>query len=367
MSIQEDLVTRTKAELKQLAKFYKLKGAYKLRKLELCEALSHQIQEKFMYVFEMTSPGAIKTFDQIIKMKDIEFGEINPEHVQDCMMLKRLGILEIDMEKESFFVHPEIVQAYQKKRLDLNLQRAIQEKQRYYSKLKMYKDASIHLYGVIELVDFIALYEQYEGETLDKAAFFEWLERDSAFCGGYYYENGYLIDESFSMVSEEEFVYFFHEREDKAYYRPSKEEFLRYADEYYYEETSEVKVLRDYLNKRYPNYKEEIEDVILDMILARRYEIKISSQFMQDILTNFEMIGIHFNTLEEVKQLSDLVVPVLNHTRIWINKGHSPKELRKDNLSSDFKGSKIVISSKVGRNDPCPCGSGLKYKKCCGK
>jgi uncharacterized protein YecA (UPF0149 family) len=21
---------------------------------------------------------------------------------------------------------------------------------------------------------------------------------------------------------------------------------------------------------------------------------------------------------------------------------------------------------KVGRNDPCPCGSGLKYKKCCG-
>ena len=23
--------------------------------------------------------------------------------------------------------------------------------------------------------------------------------------------------------------------------------------------------------------------------------------------------------------------------------------------------------SKVGRNDPCPCGSGKKYKRCCGK
>jgi uncharacterized protein YecA (UPF0149 family) len=22
--------------------------------------------------------------------------------------------------------------------------------------------------------------------------------------------------------------------------------------------------------------------------------------------------------------------------------------------------------AKVGRNDPCPCGSGKKYKKCCG-
>ncbi len=25
----------------------------------------------------------------------------------------------------------------------------------------------------------------------------------------------------------------------------------------------------------------------------------------------------------------------------------------------------IRIADKVGRNEPCPCGSGLKYKKCC--
>jgi preprotein translocase subunit SecA len=23
-------------------------------------------------------------------------------------------------------------------------------------------------------------------------------------------------------------------------------------------------------------------------------------------------------------------------------------------------------TAKIGRNDPCPCGSGKKYKKCCG-
>jgi len=27
----------------------------------------------------------------------------------------------------------------------------------------------------------------------------------------------------------------------------------------------------------------------------------------------------------------------------------------------------IVRGPKVGRNDPCPCGSGKKHKKCCGK
>jgi uncharacterized protein len=26
-----------------------------------------------------------------------------------------------------------------------------------------------------------------------------------------------------------------------------------------------------------------------------------------------------------------------------------------------------VHAQQVGRNDPCPCGSGKKYKKCCGR
>ncbi len=26
-----------------------------------------------------------------------------------------------------------------------------------------------------------------------------------------------------------------------------------------------------------------------------------------------------------------------------------------------------IADKRVGRNEPCPCGSGKKYKKCCGK
>jgi len=33
-----------------------------------------------------------------------------------------------------------------------------------------------------------------------------------------------------------------------------------------------------------------------------------------------------------------------------------------------FGGKPVVREGpRVGRNDPCPCGSGKKYKKCCGK
>ena len=37
-------------------------------------------------------------------------------------------------------------------------------------------------------------------------------------------------------------------------------------------------------------------------------------------------------------------------------------------IKKEYNRSKTVVKGdKIGRNDPCPCGSGLKYKKCCGK
>ena len=39
---------------------------------------------------------------------------------------------------------------------------------------------------------------------------------------------------------------------------------------------------------------------------------------------------------------------------------------RRSEITKEFKSSKIAVSEKIGRNDPCICGSGKKYKKCCG-
>ena len=47
---------------------------------------------------------------------------------------------------------------------------------------------------------------------------------------------------------------------------------------------------------------------------------------------------------------------------------HIEGELPKTNGATDRKAQPIVNAGpKVGRNDPCPCGSGKKYKNCCGK
>ena len=70
-----------------------------------------------------------------------------------------------------------------------------------------------------------------------------------------------------------------------------------------------------------------------------------------------------------------------NNTRQWALKGYTPNELYHEEgkqlqplTTEHFKvsqqNSKVLdfqTRTKIGRNDPCPCGSGKKYKKCCGK
>ena len=42
------------------------------------------------------------------------------------------------------------------------------------------------------------------------------------------------------------------------------------------------------------------------------------------------------------------------------------EEKRKELYMEQKKSGTIIKGEKTGRNDPCPCGSGKKYKKCCG-
>lgn len=43
------------------------------------------------------------------------------------------------------------------------------------------------------------------------------------------------------------------------------------------------------------------------------------------------------------------------------------EEKKKELYKEQKKSGTIVKGAKIGRNDPCPCGSGKKYKHCCGR
>ena len=53
-----------------------------------------------------------------------------------------------------------------------------------------------------------------------------------------------------------------------------------------------------------------------------------------------------------------------------LNASDMARKIEESDLPAQVKAQMILgikPSSKVGRNDPCPCGSGKKYKKCCGR
>jgi preprotein translocase subunit SecA len=68
-----------------------------------------------------------------------------------------------------------------------------------------------------------------------------------------------------------------------------------------------------------------------------------------------------------VRSIQEEVVSLLYHVRVQSNMPKREKVAEPLEASHGSQPKKPVVKgAKVGRNDPCPCGSGLKYKRCCG-
>ena len=86
------------------------------------------------------------------------------------------------------------------------------------------------------------------------------------------------------------------------------------------------------------------------LIVIQPWDMSVLKDIEKAILASD--IGINPNNDGKVIRLA---FPELNEER--------RKELYKESRNSTT----VVKGKKIGRNDPCPCGSGKKYKKCCGK
>jgi preprotein translocase subunit SecA len=71
---------------------------------------------------------------------------------------------------------------------------------------------------------------------------------------------------------------------------------------------------------------------------------------------------------EMVRSIQEEVVTLLYHVRVQTNMPKREKVAEPLETSHGDQPKKPVVNKdrKVGRNDPCPCGSGKKYKRCCG-
>lgn len=109
----------------------------------------------------------------------------------------------------------------------------------------------------------------------------------------------------------------------------------------------------------------------IDAMDQFRREIGIRAYGQQDPIQAYKMEG--YDMFEEmIASIQEDVVRLLYHLRreklphISERERQILRESRGEDSESE-KPQTVKKGTKVGRNDPCPCGSGKKYKNCCGK
>jgi len=107
----------------------------------------------------------------------------------------------------------------------------------------------------------------------------------------------------------------------------------------------------------------------LDNMEHLRDSVRLRAYGQQDPLVEYKTDGHKmFQTLLTTIE-SDIVQTIIN-LKIGparpSQRDASPIRNYSENMQSGEK-QRVAKAEKIGRNDPCPCGSGKKYKKCCGK
>ncbi|MGI9953193.1 preprotein translocase subunit SecA [Moorellaceae bacterium AZ2] len=69
---------------------------------------------------------------------------------------------------------------------------------------------------------------------------------------------------------------------------------------------------------------------------------------------------------EMIASIQEEVVRYLYHVRVALPEERRPRRVIENRYQEEGPRQPVRREQKIGRNDPCPCGSGKKYKKCCG-
>ena len=265
------------------------------------------------------------------------------------------------------------------------------------NRIHLYMDAAANLYGLISLDELYGLYNS-QNEKVDVLPFLMAVgvidqDEDNDFIVIERTDNSQATAEESMKNCEIVSDYLFVEDPERDIRELSraqkgkplkilpKAEFLRFADSTYFPETPQRSAMTQYLRKlsaSLPTSAAEYCDCIQNLIVI--------DAPLQDILSILKEDGLTSNKNWDLEEFAILYQGLNNHTHKHANRGNTPDDLfaqssrglqlrqrlapSEDQLSffeEPPRKPKLTIVGTPSRNGPCPCGSGKKYKNCCGK
>ena len=415
MLLREYLTEYTKEELLDQARSFEIRKCSGLRKADLID----RIVDNFCTEEMLRSRLACLTKEQmdLFRKACISPTAVSVNEVVDAMQLYRYWIGYFEEPTDRFCVFEDVAVAFSK--VDDESFRRKQCRKGWMVKCIHF---FIQYYGIAPIE---VIYEMYRQKvkcsidemiemlwempvdivesclfTMDRLGMKGWPKEDPL-----YSEKGIFVH--LQLFENEEFGYLLRQQMDKDFYIPSAQQIDEICRIGYEASSSEYKKLESFFIKKLRLPYEQAVTWCLQ-VWANSYEGESPSK----IINKMTEANIEFEE-KMINELLELLVAAHNNTRMKENRGYKPSEMvRKKSVDKmptivpassnaaailkdaapqleamgvpvDLNGNTDVIQTtmfprglneepirvekKIYPNDPCPCGSGKKYKKCCGK
>ena len=415
MFLREYLTKYTKEELLDQARSFEIKKCSGLRKADLI----NRIVDTFCAEEMLRSRLACLTKEQmdLFRKACISPTAVSVNEVVDAMQLCRYWIGYFEDPTDRFCVFEDVAVAFSK--ID---DKAFQLKQCRKGWLVKCIHFFIQYYGIAPIEVIYEMYRQKVKDSIDEMIGMLWempvdivesclFTMDKLGMEGWPKENPLYSEKGIfvhlQLFEDAEFDYLLRQQMDKDFYIPSAQQIDEICRIGYEASSSAYKKLESFFTKKLKFSYEQAVTWCLQ-VWANSYEGESPSK----IINKMTEANIEFEE-KMINELLELLVTAHNNTRMKENRGYKPSEMvRKKSVDkmptivpassnaaailkdaapqlqamgvpvdlngntdviqttmfpSGLNGEPIRVEKKIYPNDPCPCGSGKKYKKCCGK
>lgn len=363
IQMEDILGAYKKAELISLAKLHGFQKYSHLKKKELVAWLkTHLLEPEHMKkILRESDRKETEIFEEAVEGAGII---LSGELVRESKLLCSYGAYSTS----EIFLIPSDVKAQYKKICTEEFEKEREQRWRF----EDYCDSALYLYGVISINKLLQIYNQFEEEKMTKEETkqrcIELIKRDERMV----IVGNWLVDEM--LMERDLYKAVLEAQGDLPYYIPdSREEFLEYGEKGCQEPDEYTESFLTFLQ-----HEMGLDDAHSQMIFYEAQEEIRLNCTVEDIMDLFEVYGI---TVPHKKQkvLISQLKKLGNNIRTWDNKGFTAMERERleagqaeeaPNVLAVNSGTRIIpfsAAKKIYPNDPCPCGSGKKYKFCCGK
>ena len=351
--LEELIKPYPKKEICSLAENIGLKLSYNLNKNQVIERYIDEYENYIRNKMHVINDDMYKILLKYIKNNGIiSISDNEAENYADkhAFFMNQGMVFPCLKDRKPILLMPEVMQAIVKQSDTLEFRKLMKKN----SEIMNIFRGMIKLYGVLCFEDVKGLMKRYD--NVEEQILLSILEE-----GSFYYNNEYYgtIDDDgkiiFVNVEIEDYEEILNNIDNNLDYSMiSKDDLISMSNEDYLERSS---IGRKFSKEFSSMFLVDKNDAAGTMnMLALDIQYRNSEEILEDIING---IDAKLDKEDEIR-VFNIVNKFINNIPLWKYKGATINEKSGNNKTIESK-------KEVGRNDPCPCQSGKKYKKCCGR